>query len=71
MVAYMISRSVVSAYIILKNNVFMHESYVEKYALDEDFNDVNAIFYQGNQVKELDYHVHDKFLNHLGKLCIP
>ena len=26
---------------------------------------------QGNQVEELDYHVHDKLLYHLGELCIP
>jgi hypothetical protein len=24
-----------------------------------------------NHVEELYYHVHDKFLYHLGKLCIP
>jgi hypothetical protein len=24
-----------------------------------------------NQVEELDYHVHDKLLYHLGKMCIP
>ena len=42
----------------------MHECYVEKYSLDEDFKDVYATFCQGNQVKELDYHVHDKLLYH-------
>ena len=26
---------------------------------------------EGNQVEENDYHVHKKFLFHLGKLCIP
>ena len=25
----------------------------------------------GTQVEELDYHVHNKLLYHLGKLCIP
>lgn len=49
----------------------MHESYVEQYALDEYFKDVYATLCQGNQVEELDYHVHDKLLYHLGKLCIP
>ena len=33
----MISWPIVSASIILKHNFFMHESYVEKYALDSDF----------------------------------
>ena len=49
----------------------MHESYVEKYALDNGFKDVYATLCQGNQVEELDYHVHDNLLYHLGKLCIP
>ena len=49
----------------------MHEGYVEQYALDDHFKDVYATFFQGNQVEELDYHVHDKILYHLGKLCIP
>ena len=31
----------------------------------------HATLSQTNQVGELDYHVHDKFLYHLGKLCIP
>lgn len=26
---------------------------------------------QGNHVEELDYHVHNKLLYHLGKLCVP
>jgi hypothetical protein len=49
----------------------MHESYVEQYALDVDFKKIYATLCHSNQVEELDYHVHDKFLYHLGKLCIP
>lgn len=48
----------------------MHESYVEHYAKDEYFKDVCVTWCQGNNVEELDYHVHDKFLYHLGKLCV-
>jgi len=55
----MISRPIVSASIILKHNSVMHQSYVVQYALDEDFKDVYTIVCQGNQVEELDYHVHD------------
>jgi hypothetical protein len=33
----MISRPIVSALVILKHNSSMHESYVEQYALDDDF----------------------------------
>ena len=49
----------------------MHESYVEKYAYDNEFQVVYASFKQGNQIEELDYHVHNSFLYHFGKLCIP
>ena len=49
----------------------MHESYIEQYACDSDFQAVYESLSQGNQNEELDYHVHKKNLYHLGKLCIP
>jgi hypothetical protein len=49
----------------------MHESYVEQYALDADFKEVYKTLCHSNHVEELDYHVHDNLLYHLGKLCIP
>ena len=67
----MIYRPNISASFILKHNSIMHEIYVEQYSLDVDFKDVYATLCQANQVEELDYHVHDKLLYHLGKLCIP
>jgi len=67
----MLSRSIVSATTLLKNNYVSHESYIEKYALDNDFEYVYASLSQGNQVEELDYHLHDNLLYHLGNLCIP
>ena len=67
----MIYRPIVSASVILKHNSTMYESYVEQYALDVDFKEVYATLCHSNQVEELDYHVHDKLLYHLGKLCIP
>jgi len=66
-----ISRPIISASIILKHNSIMHKSYAEQYALDADFKDVYETLCESNQVEELDYHVHDKILYHLGKLCIP
>ena len=71
MVANMIYRPIVSASIILKHNFSFHDNYFEQYALDNDFQDVYATLSQGNQVKELDYHMHDNLLYHLGKICIP
>ena len=70
-VADMISRPIVSALVILKHNSIMHESYVEQCALDVDFKEVYGTLCHSNQFEELDYHVHDKILYHLGKLCIP
>ena len=67
----MLSRPIVSASVILNHNSIMHKSYVEQYALDDDFKDIYATLCEGNQVEELDYHVHDKILYHLGKKCIP
>jgi hypothetical protein len=49
----------------------MHGSYVEKYSLDVYFKEVYVNLCHSNHVEELDYHVHDKILYHLGKLCIP
>lgn len=67
----MLSRPIVNSSIILKHNSILHESCIEKYAYDNDFQDVYTILRQGNQIEVLDYHVHNSFLYHLGKLCIP
>jgi hypothetical protein len=67
----MLSRPIVSALVILKQSPIMHESYVEQYALDADFKEVYETLCHSNHVEELDYHVHNNLLYHLGKLCIP
>jgi hypothetical protein len=67
----MLSRPIISALVILKQSPIMHESYVEQYALDTDFKEVNETLCHSNHVEELDYHVHNNLLYHLGKLCIP
>ena len=66
-----LSRPFISANTLLKHNYYLHESYIEQQALDNDFQDVYENQSQGNQVEELDYHLPDNFLNNLGKLCIP
>jgi hypothetical protein len=70
-VADMLSRPIVSASCILKQSPIMHESYVEQYALDADFKEVYETLCHSNHVEELDYHVHNNLVYHLGKLCIP
>ena len=67
----MLSRPIFSATTLLKHHYVLHESYIEQYALDNEFQNVYASFSQGNQVEELDYHLHENLLYHLGKLCIP
>jgi hypothetical protein len=67
----MLSRPIISASVILKQSPIMHESYVEQYALDTDFKEVYETLCHSNHVEELDYHVHNNLLYHLGKLCIP
>ena len=67
----MLSRPIISAYTLLKNDSIVHESYIEQYAHDADFQDVYASLSEGNQVEENDYHMHKKLLFPLGKLCIP
>jgi len=53
-----LSRPIVNSFIIFKHNSVLHESYIEKYAYDNDFRDVYASLRQGNQIEELDHHVH-------------
>ena len=67
----MLSRLIISASTLLKNYSVVHESYIEQYAHDIDFQDVYASLSEGNQVEEKYYHMHKKLLFHLGKLCIP
>lgn len=44
----MISRPIINSSIILKHNFVLHEIYIEKYAYDNDFQDVYASLWQGN-----------------------
>ena len=70
-VADILSRPIINAPTILEHNSVLHESYIEQYAYDSDFQDVYVTLSQGNQIEELDYHMHDTLLYYLGKLCIP
>jgi hypothetical protein len=64
----MLTRPIVSALVIYKHNIIMHERYLEQYALDVDGKNVYATLCHANQVEELDSYVHGKLL-YLGKLC--
>jgi len=49
-----LSMPIVNSSIILKHNSVFHESYIEKYAYDNDFQDVYASLSQENQIEESD-----------------
>jgi hypothetical protein len=68
-VADMFSRPPIVASIILKNDSLSHDSYVEKYVVDEDFKEVFEKLTHGAQVEN--YCLQGKLLYHLGKICIP
>jgi hypothetical protein len=68
-VSDMISRPPIVASIILKNTSLSHDSYVEKYSIDEDFKEVNEKLTHGAQVEN--YCLEGKLLYRIGKLCIP
>ena len=67
----MLSRPIIIAITLLKNDYILHESYIEQYASDVDFKDVYANLSEGNNFEENDYHFNNNFLFHMGKLCIP
>ena len=46
----MLSRTIISALVILKHSPIMHESYVEQYALDTDFKEVYETLCHSNHV---------------------
>ena len=68
-VADMLSRPLVSASIVLKNDSLDHDSYIEQYANDEYFKDVYERRTCGSHVEN--FYVQDKLLYHMEKLCIP
>ena len=60
-----------NASVVLQNGSLKHESYIEQYSTDVDFKDIYESLTHGTQVEEVNYHIHDRLLYHLGKLCIP
>ena len=66
----MLSRPIISATTLLKNDSIVHESYIEQYASDVDFRDEYANLSEGNDVEEINYNLHNNLLFHMGKLCI-
>jgi hypothetical protein len=65
----MLSRPPIVASIILKNASLYHDSYVEQYAIDEDFKEVYEKLTHGAQVEN--YCLQGKLIYHLGNICIP
>ena len=70
-VADMLSIPPTNELIILQNSPLNHDNYIEQYTHDEDIKAVYESLMNGTQNEELNYHVNDKLLYHLGKICIP
>jgi hypothetical protein len=65
----MLSRPPIVASIILKNYSLSRDSYVEQYAIDEDFKEVYENITHGAQV--YNYCLQGKLLYYLGNLYMP
>ena len=57
--------------VLMQHKKPIHASYVEQYTKDEYFKEVYESLRYGYQNEELNYHINNKFLYHLGKICIP
>ena len=67
----MLSRPSLNASVVLQNSSLKHECYVEQYSTDDDFEDIYESLTHDIQIEEINYHIYDRFLYHLGKLCVP
>ena len=67
----MLSRSSLNSLVVLQNNSLKHESYIEQYSTYVDFKYIYESLTHCAQVEEVNYHIHDMLLYHLGKFCIP
>jgi hypothetical protein len=66
----MLSRPPSTIATILKHNSITYESCIKQYVEEKDFKEVYATLSHGKRTEELNYHIRDKILYHLGKLCI-
>ena len=66
----MLSRPSLNALVVLHNSYLKLESYLEQYSTDVDFKYIYESLTHGTQV-DVNFHVHDRLLYHLGNLCIP
>ena len=62
----MLYRPPTNDYIVIQQVPLVHQ-----YMQDEDFKEVYESLRNGYQNEELTYHINDKLLYHLGKICIP
>ena len=63
----MVSRPPLNVSIVIQQSPLVHSSYVEQYAKHEDLKKVYESLRHGYQNEELNYHIHEKLLYHLGK----
>ena len=69
--ANMISILSLNTSVVLQNNSLKLEINVEKYSIDVDIKGIYESLTHGTHIEEVNFHIHDRLLYHLGKLCIP
>lgn len=67
----MLSRLVANALLIMKDIYLALNSYVKQCAKNDVFREVYEALTKGIHNEEVEYHLHNNILYHLGKLCIP
>ena len=60
-----------NASIVIQQSPLVHSSYVEQYNKDEYFKELYESLRHGYHNEEFNYHIDDKLLYNLGKICIP
>ena len=67
----MLSRPLINEPVISKHTSLAHEFFVEQYAKDDDFRDVYEALTNEKHNEEVNYHVYNNILFHLGNHCTP
>ena len=67
----MVSRPLTNASIVIQQSPLVHAIYVEQHTKDEDFKFFYESLRHGYQNEELNYHINENLLYHLGKICFP
>lgn len=68
--AGMMSRMSLNVSVTPQNRLLVHVKSIKQYLVEIVFKDVYESLIHGTSWKEVNCHVHNRFFNHLRKLCI-